>query len=62
MDLTFCTNWFCTKGTEKAPNVSTDYQTVVTTGPGPSPGSSNSCDDVVPHQKNCFRLVMLGKP
>ncbi|KAK9709450.1 Ras family [Popillia japonica] len=28
--------------------------------PGPSPGASNSCDDVIPPQKNCYRLVMLG--
>nr|CAI5826072.1 unnamed protein product [Callosobruchus analis] len=35
--------------------------TVVTTGPGPSPASTNSCaDDVVPPPKNCYRLVVLG--
>ncbi|XP_055383723.1 GTP-binding protein Rhes [Condylostylus longicornis] len=29
-------------------------------GPGPSPGSSGSCDDSEPPPKNCYRLVMLG--
>lgn len=29
-------------------------------GPGPSPGSSGSCDDSQPPLKNCYRLVMLG--
>ncbi|CAG9862074.1 unnamed protein product [Phyllotreta striolata] len=62
MDLSACTNWLCAK---RQPNgmpagAPQDYQSVVTSGPGPSPGSSSSCDDVVPPQKNCFRLVMLG--
>ncbi|CAH1958802.1 unnamed protein product [Acanthoscelides obtectus] len=35
---------------------------VVTSGPGPSPASTNSCtDDVVPPPKNCYRLVVLGR-
>ncbi|XP_056640002.1 GTP-binding protein Rhes isoform X2 [Diorhabda sublineata] len=61
MDLSACTNWLCTKrqqnGVQTTPQ---DYQSVVTSGPGPSPVSSTSCDDVVPPSKNCFRLVMLG--
>ncbi|XP_044270296.1 GTP-binding protein Rhes [Tribolium madens] len=60
MDLSSCTNWFCAKRNEKVPITSTDCHSVVTSGPGPSPGSSNSCDDVIPPQKNCFRLVVLG--
>lgn len=60
MDLSSCTNWFCAKRNEKVPIASTECHSVVTSGPGPSPGSSNSCDDVIPPQKNCFRLVVLG--
>ncbi|PSN41750.1 Dexamethasone-induced Ras-related protein 1 [Blattella germanica] len=31
------------------------------TGPGPSPGSSSSCEDSCqPPPKNCYRLVLLG--
>ncbi|GJQ84202.1 hypothetical protein Trydic_g2874 [Trypoxylus dichotomus] len=72
-----CTSWLCANNApEKQLPSPTDVagsQTAATTttpaantatnsaGPGPSPGSSNSCDDVIPPQKNCYRLVMLGK-
>lgn len=62
MNLSSCTNWLCSKRDGKIPNATTEYQSVVASaGPGPSPGSSNSCDDVVPPAKNCYRLVMLGE-
>ncbi|KAK4877470.1 hypothetical protein RN001_009976 [Aquatica leii] len=62
MNLSSCTNWLCmTKKTEKPANSTTDFTPpVLTSGPGPSPGSSSSCDDIVPPSKNCYRLVMLG--
>ncbi|XP_019867870.1 GTP-binding protein Rhes [Aethina tumida] len=69
--ISSCTNWLCTRkdgaaGEKMAnhhphgPLERKDVQPVVTSGPGPSPGSSNSCDDVIPPPKNCYRLVMLG--
>lgn len=64
MNLSMCSNWLCAKtDKEKASTPSGECHpaAVVTSGPGPSPGSSNSCDDVVPPPKNCYRLVMLGK-
>lgn len=63
MNLSTCTNWLCSKteNKEKNPITSTEFSTITTSGPGPSPGSSNSCDDVIPPSKNCYRLVMLGK-
>lgn len=60
-----CSSWLCAK-TDKENKASTPAgdchpAAVVTSGPGPSPGSSNSCEDVVPPPKNCYRLVVLGK-
>lgn len=65
MNLSMCSSWLCAK-TDKENKVSTPSgdchpAAVVTSGPGPSPGSSNSCEDVVPPPKNCYRLVVLGK-
>ncbi|XP_031346926.1 dexamethasone-induced Ras-related protein 1-like [Photinus pyralis] len=62
MNLSSCTNWLCMKNNSKeVASPPTDFSPpVLTTGPGPSPGSSSSCDDVLPPSKNCFRLVMLG--
>ena len=56
-----CANWFCTRNI----NTSTEHRPSspsadVTQGPGPSPGSSGSCDDSQPPPRNCYRLVMLG--
>ncbi|KAI4472141.1 Small GTPase [Holotrichia oblita] len=69
-----CTSWLCSHNeTEKQLASPTDIggsqvpatATLTTNNttvadPGPSPGGSNSCDDVIPPQKNCYRLVMLG--
>lgn len=65
MNLSMCSSWLCAK-TDKENKASTpsgdcNPSAVVTSGPGPSPGSSNSCEDVVPPPKNCYRLVVLGK-
>ncbi|CAG9770581.1 unnamed protein product [Ceutorhynchus assimilis] len=65
MNFSLCTSWFCTKTEQEKPAnnhsaANNEYQAVVTTGPGPSPVSSGSCDDVMPPSKNCFRLIMLG--
>lgn len=61
MNLSSCASWICKGNLHKSPPTPTEYTTTVTSGPGPSPGSSGSCDDVVPPPKNCYRLVMLGK-
>lgn len=62
MNLSMCSSWLCTRNDkEKIATPSRDQSSsVVTSGPGPSPGSSTSCDDVVPPPKNCYRLVVLG--
>lgn len=61
MNLSSCASWICKGNLHKSPPTPTEYTTTITSGPGPSPGSSGSCDDVVPPPKNCYRLVMLGK-
>lgn len=61
MNLSACASWIC-KGNTKSPPTPTEHtMTMVQSGPGPSPGSSGSCDDIVPPPKNCYRLVVLGK-
>lgn len=55
-----CTTWFCTNR-NNGPQYAEDKSFgEVMHGPGPSPGSSGSCDDSQPPPKNCYRLVMLG--
>ena len=62
-----CGTWFCSRNNvagsggsasqmDRARSPSSD----IFQGPGPSPGSSGSCDDSQPPAKNCYRLVMLG--
>ncbi|XP_060535201.1 GTP-binding protein Rhes [Cylas formicarius] len=63
MNLGSCASWLCSKKEEEktVPNHNaSEYHSVVTSGPGPSPASSSSCDDVIPPSKNCYRLVVLG--
>ena len=65
MNFGSCSSWFCAKNEQEKPianhTTNNDHQDVITSGPGPSPASSTSCDDVIPPSKNCFRLIMLGK-
>lgn len=55
-----CATWLC----GRSRNGSSDNQRSpgddVVQGPGPSPGSTGTCDDSQPPPKNCYRLVMLG--
>lgn len=68
MSYEYCMNWLCPQGNAKTSAITSPKETVeaspietmVTTGPNPSPGSSNSCEDAQPPPKNCYRLVMLG--
>lgn len=61
MNLSACASWIC-KGNTKSPPTPTEHNmTTVQSGPGPSPGSSGSCDDIIPPPKNCYRLVVLGE-
>nr|XP_022902109.1 GTP-binding protein Rhes isoform X1 [Onthophagus taurus] len=67
MNFGACTSWLCrNNNSEKQQQQQQDggnqeEQTPVTvTTPGPSPAISNACDDVIPPQKNCYRLVVLG--
>lgn len=59
-----CTTWLCAKngggGNLHSYNDVQSPTAEVMQGPGPSPGSSGSCDDSQPPAKNCYRLVMLG--
>ena len=55
------TTWFCTTrmGSSGGQHEDKSFGEVMH-GPGPSPGSSGSCDDSQPPARNCYRLVMLG--
>lgn len=59
-----CGTWFCARNNGTTSSASVDRprspSSDVFQGPGPSPGSSGSCDDSIPPAKNCYRLVMLG--
>ncbi|XP_017779820.1 PREDICTED: GTP-binding protein Rhes isoform X2 [Nicrophorus vespilloides] len=65
MDFLGCCSWLC-PGSGSMKSCTPDKQEhntnsqAASSGPNPSPGSSNSCDDVHPLQKNCYRLVVLG--
>lgn len=54
------TTWFCTNRMGSSAQQEDKSFGEVMHGPGPSPGSSGSCDDSQPPAKNCYRLVMLG--
>jgi hypothetical protein len=58
--LNRCATLICSRNTVPEMDRPRTPSTEVSHGPGPSPGSSGSCDDSVPPAKNCYRLVMLG--
>ncbi|XP_055845515.1 GTP-binding protein Rhes [Episyrphus balteatus] len=73
--LNKCGTWFCSRTNNNNNNNNMTFNSgnnelngakpipftsEIVQGPGPSPGSSGSCDDSEPPAKNCYRLVMLG--
>lgn len=55
-----CSSWLCSRSHGTQSDRPGSPSADVFSGPGPSPGSSGSCDDSQPPAKNCYRLVMLG--
>lgn len=55
-----CAMWLCGRSRNNAPDEQRSPTDDIVQGPGPSPGSTGSCDDSQPPPKNCYRLVMLG--